>query len=263
MGLRLLRSAVSYLPDPSLLRLRALSDLALRGRPHETDFDFFAGMTGDHVVLDVGANRGQTIRSIGIVLPSAKVVAVEPNPVLAGALSGSGRYRAETVHHAALSDAIDGSLELWVPRYGHTLYDTRAASSADHAREFLGPDHFLAFRPSRAGVERFEAPITTMDSLDVEPTIIKIDVEGADAAVVAGGMETIRRCQPVLMIEEPSADTIKMLTDEGYELGAYENGSITRGRTGALNTFFLPPGFVGTSVVDGGTSARQTSEPTS
>ena len=43
-------------------------------------------------------------------------------------------------------------------------------------------------------------PVRTLDSLGVPATFIKLHVEGAEPAVLAGGMETILRYRPVLCL---------------------------------------------------------------
>lgn len=238
--MRLARSAVSYLPSASLLPLRRLSDLGSFNRPHEADFLCFGKLPpGRQIFLDVGSNRGQSIRSIGLVLDDVSIIAIEPNPVLVAALRARRDQRVIDVHHLALGDQGDGELLLHVPRYGHTLYDTRAAASTDQAAGFLSADWFAFFDPDRGGVEVFRAPMSTIDHLGVDPTIIKIDVEGADHGVVRGGRSTIERCRPILLIEEPSDETVASLAELGYCPFRFTGQTLIKGDRGGLNTFFL------------------------
>ncbi len=51
------------------------------------------------------------------------------------------------------------------------------------------------------GSEPITVSCTTLDSLDLAPDLIKIDVEGAEAAVIDGARETLRRHRPLLFIE--------------------------------------------------------------
>ena len=89
---RLARTVVSYIPSRSLMSLRRLGDLRdrLRRAPHEADFLAFSEFGVDTpVVVDVGANRGQSIRSFSLNLPRATFHAFEPNEPLATYLSTS------------------------------------------------------------------------------------------------------------------------------------------------------------------------------
>lgn len=65
--------------------------------------------------------------------------------------------------------------------------------------------------------------IITVDSLFLPHCkLIKADVEGMEAEVIAGAKETIRRCRPVLYLENDRADKsprlLRMLLDLGYRL---------------------------------------------
>lgn len=51
-------------------------------------------------------------------------------------------------------------------------------------------------------VEGDDVEVITLDSMNIEPDFIKIDVEGREWHVLKGGEDTIRRCQPVIMLEE-------------------------------------------------------------
>lgn len=45
-------------------------------------------------------------------------------------------------------------------------------------------------------------PCVTLDAYDLSPGLIKIDVDGMDAAVIRGAVETIHRSNPVLIVEQ-------------------------------------------------------------
>jgi FkbM family methyltransferase len=46
-----------------------------------------------------------------------------------------------------------------------------------------------------------EAPVTTIDALDIEPDVLKIDVEGAEASVLAGAARVLRDARPTILLE--------------------------------------------------------------
>lgn len=70
-----------------------------------------------------------------------------------------------------------------------------------------------------------EIPMATLDSFELERVdFIKIDVEGYEPGVLAGAIETIMRCRPVMVVEAKNFESlhgferllaIKMLTDRG------------------------------------------------
>ncbi len=87
-----------------------------------------------------------------------------------------------------------------------------------------------------AKVETFQVNCTTIDDYaSAHPTgiisLVKIDVEGLEPLVIKGGMETIKKCKPVLLIEVTDewysqlgySETYmkKILRDLGYRLYTY------------------------------------------
>lgn len=246
---RTVRSAISYVPSPSLLRARRARDLPdrWRGRPHELDFNLLSHFEWTTPrVVDVGANRGQTIESLRCVLDDPRITAVEPNPILArqlGALYGeSVDVRAVGIGHEP------GQFDLHIPRYGHTLWDTRASLDPDEARAFLSPAFFAGFRPARAGLEEVVVRVVPLDSLELEPSLLKMDVEGMDLEAVQGALRTIQRCTPVMMIERPQGRTVDELREHGYSPYRYDHESrrLLTDDTDGLNTFFLTETHIAT-----------------
>lgn len=236
------RAAASYLPSDTLLTLRNATDVPrrLRGRPHEPDFQLLGDLDLDGAaILDVGANRGQALASIATAVESPELHAVEPNPVLAEYLRTKWGARV-SVYETALGDQ-PGTFAMHIPRYGHTLWDTRASLDRDVAQSFLSPDRFWRFDEHRCAVETIDIEVTTMDSLGILPAFVKIDVEGAEHQVVAGGRTTIAHALPVLLIEEPGSLTVAALADMGYRPYRYEpdSGTLVEADLSGLNAFFF------------------------
>lgn len=58
--------------------------------------------------------------------------------------------------------------------------------------------------------------VVTIDSLGVRPTLIKVDVEGMEMDVLAGGERTIRRWRPLLYVEGNMKTLDDWMTARGY-----------------------------------------------
>lgn len=71
-------------------------------------------------------------------------------------------------------------------------------------------------------VEGKGIPIKTLDSYNLEPDLIKIDVEGMEDEVVEGGIETIKKYKPLLVIEHNDIqklyNTARLLVPLGYKI---------------------------------------------
>ena len=131
------------------------------------------------------------------------------------------------------------------------LYFHKAETGATSARNNRG----------FAGATREAVRSTTLDRYcagkGLAPELIKCDVEGSEWAVIKGGVETIRRCRPVIFLEllrkwsanfgyHPN-DVIGWLGEIGYEAWAIEpEGGLARctevtDDTLATNFLFVDP----------------------
>jgi FkbM family methyltransferase len=141
---------------------------------------------GDHV-WDVGANIGYlALVAAGMVGPSGRVVAIEPDPDCAHAIRTNatlnGLEATIAVIEAAASDST-GTADLVV--VADRLW-TRLASVGDHDLN----ERTLTV-----------ATIALDDVRQPPPALIKIDVEGAELDVVAGMTRLLREARPIVVCE--------------------------------------------------------------
>jgi FkbM family methyltransferase len=143
---------------------------------------------GDRCV-DVGSNIGlHTVRLAKLVGPQGEVIAVEPDPEIAHraseniALNGLANAR---VIQAAASAAAGEIVALY---RAADVNPNRAMASLHPHAHLTGP--------------AIEVPTITIDDACPGPVaLMKIDVEGHEAAVVAGAAETIARYSPAIVFE--------------------------------------------------------------
>lgn len=77
-------------------------------------------------------------------------------------------------------------------------------------------------------MEPVEVPATTLDALQLKPDMLKIDVEGAEAAVIRGATNTILKARPSIFVEVhrerlqalgSSRESVRtLILDLGYEI---------------------------------------------
>ena len=67
--------------------------------------------------------------------------------------------------------------------------------------------------------------IIAVDDLALNPTAVKIDVQGMEMNVLQGMLKTLERCHPLLLIECSSANTdiLRYLEPLGYQRFRWKN----------------------------------------
>jgi FkbM family methyltransferase len=178
--------------------------------------------------IDVGANIGvHTVRLARLVGSQGEVVALEPDAELARRLNDNlalNRLANVRVIQAAASERGGDTAALYRPD----------ARDSNKGRASLLPHSYLTGSASRV-------PTVTIDDVNQGPVdLIKIDVEGHEAAVVSGAIRTIERYSPSIIFEyapelllSKSSSPFGWLRDRGYALFSIShsrNGLTGRGK---------------------------------
>jgi FkbM family methyltransferase len=143
-----------------------------------------AGLASDSNCLDIGANAGGVLEQIVRLAPAGRHIAFEPLPALADDLKR--RFPGVEVRRCALADQT-GTAE-----FVHVV--NRPGYSGLRERRYPGAER----------LERLTVEVARLDDVldrDYRPALIKIDVEGAEREVIAGGLETIARHKPLVVFE--------------------------------------------------------------
>ena len=154
------------------------------------------------VVYDVGAHYGYySLLASQLAGAKGRVIALEPSPRNLKVLRRHiqlNHIENITVLETALSD-----------HPGEARFDNRAGSGVGH----LSPEGPLTVR------------LTTLDLLAREypaPSVLKIDVEGAEEAVLLGGRETLAKGKPTIFLSTHgpalAENCSRMLQGLGYSL---------------------------------------------
>lgn len=167
-----------------------LSAAALKGRDYDRMTIRIAARTLSNggAAVDVGAHQGDILKALVKMSPGPHW-AFEPLPAFATRLRK--RFPSVTVVQAALSD-YRGTAEF-------RFLPGAAAYSSLHVRPQIEADQ---------PVQSLSVQVCRLDDCipeDVQVAFLKIDVEGAEAAVLRGATQLMRRCQPVVVFECASA----------------------------------------------------------
>jgi FkbM family methyltransferase len=141
-------------------------------------------MRPDSTFIDVGANQGEWTRLAVEYAPSGTHYAFEPIPALAAQLRQE--FSRITIRQvAAYSEAGHTQFCYFPTMAGWSGLQKRPRIAAEHAPEWI------------------DVVQNTLDDelADVTPTVVKIDVEGAELAVVRGARELLRRSRATVVFE--------------------------------------------------------------
>jgi len=166
------------------------AELAFRDRCRTDDRNLMQllsfGLRRNSNCLDVGANEGLFLGDFRRVAPDGHHIAYEPLPSLFESLVRS--FPDMDIRQRALSDHEGES------SFVHVM--------DPHYEGYSG----LQERPYPVEVSTETITVTT-ERLDDHlpdgwlPDFVKIDVEGAEGLVIAGGIDTLRRSRPIMAIE--------------------------------------------------------------
>jgi len=229
----------------AMRRLRVLVH-HLRGRPHEADFNFLSNNAfASGLLLDLGANIGQSALSVAAVQPALQVHSIEANPACepglktAAWLLGS-RFRYRIVGVGAQS----GLLNFHVPvRASRMLLEEGTFDAAT----LVSPNSVarIGLQGRDYELQVIEVRLVTVDSLGLSPRVVKMDLQGLELAALAGMTQTIEKSHPVFMIEigEFHEQIVEFLAAYGYTRWHWDGYRLRPDvRADTLNAIFIPAG---------------------
>jgi len=210
---------------------------------HEADFRIVSLLprSEQDLFLDVGANRGQSVLSIRCYRRDARIVSFEPNPsIYARMLRHFGDDSRLRIENFALG-AAEGSIILYVPVYRGFVYDGNATVQKEIAFRYLSAKTLYFFNPALLRVDQQSCTLKPLDSLGLAPSFVKIDVEGSEYDVIAGGLNTLKRHEPVMMFEREYCPPrlFETLAALGYDFVALEGDRLVQGDRGGLNVIMM------------------------
>jgi FkbM family methyltransferase len=140
------------------------------------------------VFVDIGANVGwYTLLAASIVGDAGRIHCFEPRPQtvdhLAQTIALNRLERRVTLYRYGLSDSDGEMMLVWSP--------TSDNPGGSHLADDVPP-----------GMHGEMVALKTLDALDLRRLdFLKIDVEGAEMRIFAGGRKTIEQCRPVILSE--------------------------------------------------------------
>ncbi len=218
---KLVRRSVASVYLYGLLRSAMLIVQWALHRPDEPDLWFLARIPrrNNELILDIGANGGQSAVALGFIRPAARIISFEPVSTLWPELSRVRKLlgsRFEFRKYGLGKEQVKSSL--YIPISGELAITTRASISRDAALKNCRELEELIGLPTR--IDTVSVEIRPGDTERLAPLAIKIDVEGAEYEVVQGLRETIDEYRPLVLLEKSESfdDCVKLFVELGYDI---------------------------------------------
>ena len=177
-----------------------------------------------NTIIDIGANEGQSSFAFRLAFPNAAIHAFEPLPDCFAKLTRNLAHTPNMfLHNVAVGDTCG---DLMFEQNEYAVSSSALPMAEKHMADF----------PQTKNRKQIRIPVETLDQLfahrkDLGNVLIKIDVQGYEKHVIAGGLQTLSRTQ--VLIVETSFDVLyegQPLFGEVYEtvreLGFSYAGSI-------------------------------------
>jgi len=213
---------------------------------HDPDFALLGHLLPERpLCLDVGANAGQSIRSIKAARPAAVIHSFEPNPEFTDVLQGVAAEFADVTIHSTGLGARPDRLTFYIPSVNGVRFVQRTSMRKE---SFDSPwlRKFFEEKGGQPTFETFVAPIMTGDAIGFAPDLIKVDVEGAESEVIAGLRQTIDTHSPLLLVENGDATRLwPILKSLGYAamMPDAEQTGLVPFQGPRVNTFYVRGGW--------------------
>jgi len=197
---RILRSVIRPTATIQLLGNNYKVGYEARKQTEDRDYPFLWQLAKDkQFVFDVGANKGMT----SLLLSSA--IAANGNVYAFEASEKACRLIRENIYLNNLADQIQVINTVIAAQSGRVIdfYWSHISGGASVVKGYLG--HGQSIKKSTMSLDDFVAQI------GVYPDIVKIDVEGAEAEVIGGMKRLLQTCQPTIMVELHSWQTVNVV----------------------------------------------------
>lgn len=146
----------------------------------------------EFVAIDIGANDGTSIRMINKYQSRVQIEAFDPIT--------KPKFKLKNVnfHNVGLSNKVE-KLEIYSPVIKGRVFSQYSSLYKEKLIYQISSDMKLC--KNQVSIQKNLIELQLLDNFHLKPFFIKIDVEGAELAVLEGAKTTISKYLPVLLIE--------------------------------------------------------------
>ncbi len=196
--------------------------------PHDRTYYGFrhvAQADANGLFLDIGANNGISAAGFRKVMGRPyRILSIEANPAHSQALEAMKRRDNEFDYRLTAMGSAPGELTIFTPYLGKTPLTPFSSTYKEYIRKATRRDYGEKIA-SRLDCRPHTVPVVRLDDLNLSPTIIKVDVEGADYEVLLGGTCTLRKSKPIVLFEYTpnySDKLLRYLESLDYQFKTYD-----------------------------------------
>ena len=224
---------------PNMLSRRELTE------PEFAVFRFFKDQAG--TVLDLGANFGYSAATIWATGATSPILSVEPNPWHVPCLHQIKQQRAGRFDYVSVGlGKRDDAIRFVVPVIEGVGISGLMSAAIESETDWAIPENLIHYMfeylpETETPRLQFAEVVWQVRPLDAvlasgrfdvsldEIAAIKLDVEGFEADVITGGIETVRRHLPMLMIEGANRNpaVTEQLLPLGYRYADFQDERLT------------------------------------
>jgi FkbM family methyltransferase len=199
--------------------------------PHDKSYMGFRHLADQDrgLFLDVGANNGITAAGFRRLNRTYDILSIEASILHEPSLERLRRTMPRFQYRRVGAGATRGRLTLYTPIYRGVPIHTHTSAS----KEYLGVSLNRDFSPrvvARITYHEQVVEIVPLDELELAPSIVKIDVEGADYQILLGLRATIERYRPHILVEftpRHMGDFEQFFEQRKYSLFVYDERADT------------------------------------
>jgi FkbM family methyltransferase len=222
--------------------------------PHDESYYGFEHLSSDGeegLFVDIGANDGISALSFRRFNKTYKILSLEPNPIHERKLKNV-KTRISNFDYLMVGAGLsDEEVDLFVPMYQGIALHPAACMDYKLLQETM-KRMYPAFISTKLKYVKQMVKVVRVDSLNLHPTLVKIDAEGFDYNVLLGMQATIDRARPCILLELywDAVELIERFCPErSYALFSYSykldkfipfNQRHLRNATGGRNAFCIP-----------------------
>ena len=150
------------------------------------------------VIIDIGGNRGESIKNFLKYKKDARIYSFEPKKNSFNFIKKKYKTKNINIFNYGIGNS-HSSIILYTPKIYN--YEFSGLSSIDQNNLKFRLSFFFKKINKNFKFIKEKIKIKKLDNFNLQPDLIKIDTEGSELDVVKSSLETIKRFEPVIIIE--------------------------------------------------------------